>query len=57
MFEYNRVQSNVLRVVSKQTASCEAMTLRVASKNVCKLQAKEPMSCKLAVCYHKWLCY
>ena len=45
----NRVLANVLSVVSQQTASCEAMTLRVASKQVCELRAKEPMSCELAI--------
>ena len=45
----NRVLANVLSVVSQQTASCEAMTLRVASKQVCELRTKEPMSCELAI--------
>ena len=45
----NRVLANVFSVVSEQAASCEAMTQRVASTQVCKLQAKEPMSSELAI--------
>ena len=43
------MQPNILSVVSQQAASCQAMTLWVASKPVCKLQAKEPMSCELGI--------
>ena len=43
------MQAKVLSVVSQQAASCEAMTLQVASKQVSELRAKEPMSCELGI--------